>query len=380
MTRMKPAPDPIAKTTSVRGPHSQKQSFRLRHAHTLCFPPRSINLPVASNREYNTIDYYFAWWNLENLFDLEDSGERPDWMQRRLNSELEGWNSDVLEQKLAQLSRIIKRLNDGRGPDLLGVCEVENRSVLEKLLAAIAMPGRKYAIVHSDTRDYRGIDVAFIYDSKLFRKPYKSHVFNHVVLKRNATRDILQVNFKTRGSKPLDFVVIGNHWPSKLGGELASEPYRMMAAETLSYWLERIPVKFEKEVPVVVMGDFNDEPYNRSITDYALALKDSSKVRSAYARRPLLFNLMWQIQEDGVGSHYYDDWSLLDQFMVNRAMLKASGGLALVPDSCGILREADMLKKGRPRRFGRPSSKVYDPEGFSDHLPIFMRLHKLPQD
>ena len=323
------------------------------------------------------MEYYFGWWNLENLFDLHDSAERPEWLQRKLDSELGGWNADILNSKLDQLAQVIKRLNDGKGPDLLGVCEVESKAVLEKLLLKIDIPRREYSIVHSDTGDKRGIDVAFIYDLKLFRKPYKSHVFNHVVLKRNATRDILQVNFKTRGSQPLDFVAIANHWPSKLGGDLTSEPYRIMAAETLSYWLERIPAKFQKEVPVVVMGDFNDEPFNRSITDYALALKDSSKVRSRRARRPLLFNLMWEIQEDGIGSHYYDDWSMLDQMMVNRALLGGSGGLTLVPSSCGIYRPADMLKRGKPRRFGRPSSKSFDIEGYSDHLPIYLRIKKL---
>jgi len=323
------------------------------------------------------MEYYFAWWNLENLFDLHDSAERPEWLQRQLNRELIGWNADVLNSKLDQLARIIKQLNNGKGPDLLGICEVESKAVLEKLLLKIDTRKRKYAIVHSDTGDKRGIDVAFIYDSKLFRKPYKSHVFNHVVLKRNATRDILQVNFKTRGSQPLDFVVIGNHWPSKLGGDLASEPYRMIAAETLSYWLERIPQKFGKEVPVVVMGDFNDEPFNRSITDYALALKDSRKVRSRRARRPLLLNLMWEIQEDGVGSHYYDEWSMLDQMMVNRAMLGSSSGLTLVPNSCGIYKTEDMLKRGKPRRFGRPSSKSFDIEGYSDHLPVYVRIRKM---
>jgi predicted extracellular nuclease len=322
------------------------------------------------------MEYYLAWWNLENLFDLQDSPLRPEWLQSKLDSELAGWDAAILNAKLEQIARIIKRLNDGRGPDLLGVCEVENRAVLEKLLAKLDLPGRNYAIVHSDTNDNRGIDVAFIYDLKLFRKPYKSHIFNHVVLKRNATRDILQVNFKTRGSAPLDLVVIGNHWPSKLGGDLASEPYRMMAAETLSYWLERIPVKFAKEVPVVVMGDFNDEPFNRSITDYALALKDSSKVRSKRTRRPLLFNLMWEIQEDGVGSHYYDYWSLLDQIMINRKLLEDTSELTLVASSCGIYRDPDLLKNDKPRRFGRPSSGL-DPEGYSDHLPVYCRIRKL---
>ncbi len=321
------------------------------------------------------MEYYLAWWNLENLFDLQTAPERPEWLQQNLARELVGWNAAILDAKLERLAAVIRRLNDGAGPDLLGVCEVESRRVLEKLLAKLDVPGREYAIVHSDTRDQRGIDVAFVYDAGLFRKPRQSHVFNHVVLKRNATRDIVQVNFRTRGGDSRDLVVIGNHWPSKLGSPLGSEPYRMMAAETLSYWLERIPARYGREVPIVVLGDFNDEPFNRSITDYALALKDSSKVRSKRARRPLLLNLMWEMQEDGVGTHYYDDWAMLDQVMVNRALLRDEAGLRLVPGSCGIFREGDLLKRGKPRRFGRPA-KSLDREGYSDHLPIFVRLRK----
>ena len=322
------------------------------------------------------MDYYLAWWNLENLFDLKTSPGRPEWLQKKLERELKGWNADVLDTKLGQLARIIKRLNNSTGPDLLGVCEVESKGVLEKLLKKLDLPGRKYAIVHADTKDKRGIDVAFIFDSKLFRKPRQNQVFNHVVLKRNATRDIVQVSFKTRGGDSREFVVIGNHWPSKFGNPLGSEPYRMMAAETMSYWLDRIPEKLAREVPIVVMGDFNDEPFNRSVTDYALALKDSRKVQSKRAQRPLLLNLMWEMQEDGVGTHYYDDWAMLDQIMVNRALLGNSAGLKLVPDSCGIYREQDILKRGKPRRFGRPSSRIFDIGGYSDHLPIYVRVRK----
>ena len=130
------------------------------------------------------------------------------------------------------------------------------------------------------------------------------------------------------------------------------------------------------------MGDFNDEPFNRSITDYALALKDSSKVRSKRTRRPLLLNLMWQIQEDGVGSHYYEDWTILDQFMVNRALLEESGGLALVPGSCGILRERGACWiDGKPRRFGRPSVKVLRPRAaLATTCRFTCACSKLPQD
>lgn len=324
------------------------------------------------------MEYFLGWWNLENLFDVEGSALRPEWLQNRLKSELKGWSNQVLQKKLTQLATIIAQMNQGQGPDILGVCEVENKAVLEKLLGNIAIPGRRYAVVHSDTRDARGIDVAFIYDSKLFYKPQKRHVFHHVVLKRNATRDILQVNFKTKSPAKTDFVMIANHWPSKLGGDLESEPYRIIAAETLSYWLERIPEKMGKNVPVIVMGDFNDEPFNRSISHYALALKDSQKVVSARSQKPYLFNLMWRLQEDGVGTHFYDGWGMLDQVMVNRPMLNNDNGLQLITGSCQIFKSAEITRRGKPRRFGRPSSQSsYDPEGFSDHLPVFFLCREI---
>ena len=326
------------------------------------------------------MDYYFAWWNLENLFDLEDSPRRPAWLQQRLASELRNWNAAVLDTKLNQIARIVARLNAARGPDILGVCEIENEAVVIELAARLnqALPERHYQVVHADTRDLRGVDVAFLYDNRRFNKPRDRHVFNYVVLKRNATRDILQVNFKTAGSNKKDLVVIGNHWPSRLGGQLESEPYRIIAAETLSYWLERIPEKFGREVPVLVMGDFNDEPFDRSLVEYALALKDSRKVRSRRSRKPYLFNLMWRLQEDGVGTHYYDDWGILDQVLVNRTLLAGDSDFALEPGSCEIYRDPDLIKSDKPRRFSRPAEgNQFDPNGYSDHLPVGVRCRRV---
>ena len=326
------------------------------------------------------MEYYFAWWNLENLFDLENSPNRPAWLQSRLASELENWTADVLDTKLTQITRIVARLNAGQGPDILGVCEVENEAVLAKLAAKLnlALPQRRYQVVHSDTQDLRGIDIAFVYDNRRFNKPRERDVFNYVVLKRNATRDLLQVNFRTAGGNKKDLVVIGNHWPSRLGGVLESEPYRIIAAETLSYWLERIPEKMGREAAILVMGDFNDEPFDRSVAEYALGLKDSSKVRSRRSRKPYLYNLMWHLQEDGVGTHFYDGWGMLDQLLVNRALLNGDAGFALADGGSEIFRDPDLIRNDKPRRFSRPSEgNRYDPGGFSDHLPIGVHCRRI---
>ena len=211
----------------------------------------------------------------------------------------------------------------------------------------------------------------------MVKVPKKGDVFNHVVLKRNATRDIVQVNFKTKSSPAVDLVLIGNHWPSRLGGELVSEPYRIIAAETLSYWLERVSEKFGKEVSILVMGDFNDEPYNRSMHEYALSEKDSKRVKSKRSKKPYLLNLMWLLQTDGVGTHFYDAWGMLDQILVNRSLLTGVDGFRLMGGSCEIIRPPELIKSGKPRRFGRPSAKGFDRDGYSDHLPVGVKVQRI---
>jgi hypothetical protein len=212
-------------------------------------------------------DYHIAFWNLENLFDIENAPpeRRSDKVARAIKKDIKGWTQARLDRKIAQLSSIIRQMNGGRGPDLLGVCEVENRFVLDLLVGALAPLGRGYQIVHQDTDDQRGIDVAFIFDGSLFQV---EAVFDHVVMRRTATRDIVQVNFMTASNRR--FVVVGNHWPSRSGGALESAAYRAIAGETLAYFHQRIWEVHGKETPVLAMGDFNDEPFDRSLVDYAL--------------------------------------------------------------------------------------------------------------
>ncbi len=100
--------------------------------------------------------HYIAWWNVENLFDVEDSPHRSDKLQRTLQNELDGWNEQILDRKLSQLAKIISKMNDGNGPDILSVCEIENEYVLQKLVSHSDMSNRNYAIAHENTQDRRG--------------------------------------------------------------------------------------------------------------------------------------------------------------------------------------------------------------------------------
>lgn len=314
--------------------------------------------------------HFIAWWNVENLFDVEDSPARSDKLNRALKGELAGWNEAILGRKIANLASVIRQLNGGLGPDLLGVCEVENRPVLQRLVAALAPLGRDYLVAHHDTSDERGIDVAFIYDGAKLRA---GETFSHFIQKRTATRELFQVNFRTADDRLL--VVVGNHWPSRLGGGRESEAYRIIAGETLAYFLARIEEVQGDDTPILVMGDFNDEPGDRSLTDHAL----SSRVRNQvlYANTPRLLNLMWPLLGRGLGTHYHENnAAVLDQILISGGMLKAKSRLKAAEDSAAIVQLPEMTAPGRypaPVRFGRPASGL-NQNGFSDHFPVTIRI------
>jgi predicted extracellular nuclease len=323
--------------------------------------------------------HYLAWWNLENLFDEENAPpeRRPDKVKRAIGKDIVGWTAQLRDRKIDQLASVIVQMNDGAGPDLLGVCEVENRFVLDLLVDELASrpPRRRYAVVHADTDDARGIDVAFLYDPDRFEVP-DGETFFHVVMRRNATREILQVNFRTKpGGR--NWAVFGNHWPSRSGGQAESAGYRHIAGETLSYFHQRALEVHGPQTAVLAMGDFNDEPFDPSLTRHALSTRQQRKVTSADSQ-PLLWNLMWPVMGTPEGSFYFDNQpNVLDQILVNTNMATATSPLAVLADSVQILRFPGMTTGSfrRPRPFGGMGKDV-DEDGFSDHFPIAVRVNE----
>lgn len=309
--------------------------------------------------------YHVAFWNIENLFDIENSPRRTEKLARALKNSIRGWTQALLDRKISQLSTIIRGMNAGKGPDLIGICEVENQFVVDVLVQSLAPLGRNYKVVHHDTQDNRGIDVAFIYDAGLFQA---EEVFGHFVMKRFATRDLVQVNFRTVGrQRPL--VIVGNHWPSRSGGEAESAAYRAMAGETLAYFHERILEVKGDDTPVLALGDFNDEPFDASVADYALGTRTADKVISG--RNPYFLNLMWPLLGKGLGSLYFDGPNLLDQILVNKNFLRPAAAFKIKANSVKILRPAAMTNPNNesPVPFGGMGKPV-NQNGFSDHFPV----------
>ena len=324
--------------------------------------------------------YSVTWWNLENLFDSVNSPRRSEKLQRTIGSDLEGWTTVLRDKKIDQLAKVIASLNGGLGPDLLGVCEVENEFVVNRLKERLELktPNRSYKLVHADTTDQRGIDVAFIYeDSKLEVLP--GGVFQHVVVRRTATRDVLQVNFQTKPGERT-WAIFGNHWPSRSGGKEKSEGYRQIAGETLAYFHQRVREVHGDDTPALAMGDFNDEPFNLSLTRHALSTRQRTKV--VRGTSPRFLNLMWPRVGSGDGTFYFNNFAnVLDQFLANENMLKQDSTIKIDPGTVVIENQFPGINNPsatypQPIRFGGMGKDVNE-SGFSDHYPISVSVHEM---
>lgn len=317
-------------------------------------------------------DAMIAFWNVENLYDTIDDPAVKD--EEFLPSAKNAWTSQRYSTKLANTAEVILKLNDGAGPDILGMAEVENKSVLVDLTTKTPLKKQKYGIVHYDSPDQRGIDVALIYKTKSFKVLSSTHV--PVPLPRGEkdtaaprpTRDILVV----RGilNKKDTICILVNHWPSRMGGTEQSDPKRMAAAKTA----ERICDSLMKLYPkgeIISMGDYNDEPTDESIRSLV-----GGPDPSGFARENARFvNLMDSIKASGDGTHYYKkEKSCLDQILVTanfreKKSYYVTGATIFKPD--WILAEVYKGDGLSPKRTWAGSRYI---GGYSDHLPVYVRV------
>jgi endonuclease/exonuclease/phosphatase family metal-dependent hydrolase len=343
------------------------------------------------------MSYLIAFWNLENLFGPEGQPDREPWLATALRRELAGWTQALFDRKIDQLASIIVQMKDGAGPDLLGVCEAESRFVLQALADRLnaLRPQRRYDIAHVDSsRDQRGIDTAFVYDSALLSvKP--GELFSHWVMRRTGTRDITQATFVTRAGNEL--VALANHWPSRSSepgqGPQHSAGFRATAGETLGYWHERIREEKGAAVAVIAMGDFNDDPFDASITDHASACRERGDILRTQSAR--FYNLAWRylsqvaVDQRGKprtldGSLYFDgDGHVFDQILVSRGLLAGTGHLRVLDETARLETYPAMVdfRVGEgPVRFGLPKGNVAENvnvDGYSDHFPVSVRIDEI---
>ncbi|MCP4312112.1 MAG: hypothetical protein GY790_12675 [Bacteroidetes bacterium] len=307
-------------------------------------------------------------YNVENLFDTVDTPGFKD--EDFTPGGVKNWTWERYEKKINDLSRVISSVPGKEMPALIGLAEVENRAVLEDLVSQRGVKRSKYEIIHEEGVDPRGIECAMLYRPDLFK--YKSHEYVPVedpVNQDYLYRDILHV--KGEAADGLRLHIFMNHWKSRVGGAAETEKQRMFTALTLRKQLDLLLAR-ESGVRVILMGDFNDEPTNRSIADGLSASGKRKNIRMGDH-----FNLFYKLHNlENQGTYNYKgQWNMLDQVIISHNLLNQKKGLSTTYDGGAILREEWMLYESTSSGEMLPSATYGGPKyygGPSDHLPIYL--------
>lgn len=308
------------------------------------------------------------FYNVENLFDtINDPNTDDDEFTPQGSKE---WGRIRYEDKLEKLSKVITTPSN-KNPLLIGLAEIENRVVVNDLIKTGRLFNSKYEIAHYDSPDQRGIDVALAFDSERFLLLYSEAM--SVKMENNddfKTRDILYVKGLLKDSIPLHIFV--NHWSSRRGGQKESEHKRVLAAHKLKIKSDSI-LAIDADANIMFMGDFNDYPTNKSITEILGAKSVEVSKETDFT------NLLMPQHAEGRGTHNYKgEWGALDQMMISPG-LKKGKTLSVKGDKAHILYEDFLLyehksgDKTPSRTFGGPN--YYG--GYSDHLPIYTYLKSI---
>lgn len=313
-----------------------------------------------------------GFYNLENLFDTLDTETTND--RDFLPNGSYAWNTEKYNNKLEKLAFHIPGIGAKtvkEGPAVLGVCEVENRQVLEDLVKQPGLAAQNYEIIHYQSPDERGIDNGFLYQPELFTPT--NHKVYHVILdekggERDYTRDVLLVSGLLDGEK-MHFLV--NHWPSRSGGEARSAPKRIEAAKMNKHIIDSIQNQ-EDGAKIFTMGDFNDDPVSTSLKKTLAAKKSASSLR-----KNDLFNPFWAMYKKGYGTTAWRDaWSLFDQIIISESVVNTDSGYKYLragrfnPDYALQTKGA---YKGYPKRTHAGGEYL---NGYSDHFAVYVFLIK----
>ena len=296
------------------------------------------------------------FWNLENFFDWTDQGtgesdaEFSSYGKRH-------WTRKRFYTKCDAVSKTIFHIGDlyGKLPDVIGFAEIENRGVLEKLCFSTLLRKCGYRIVHFDSSDRRGIDVALLYRTTCYNHLSTSLRAPETDGKKLQTRDMLHISLKDLQTDEIyDYIVC--HHPSKFGGEESSIPKRLAAMTALKEMCDSLGNR-----NIIVMGDFNDYPTDKSL----------KRLCSGNG----LQNLMKG--KKGGTYRYRGEWGVLDQFIVSGSLLKKKSHIRTSKAKAQVLRHAFLLeeddKYGGDKPFRTYNGMKYQ-GGFSDHLPISLDL------
>ncbi len=308
-------------------------------------------------REYTVVSY-----NVENLFDTVDDPKIPD--EEFLPESEKKWNNERYQKKLTDIAEVISEVNPKELPEVVGLVEIENQQVLEDLVKTGKL-SNQYAIIHEESPDYRGIDVALIYRKDAFKEI--RHEVLPIIFPDDPdfkTRDILHVTGKMRNKTVHVFV---NHWPSRIGGEEKTEPKRVFVASVLKQKVDQI-LAADSKARIIIMGDMNDEPANKSLHETLGAEATDSGA--------MLVNLMMPDDVAGKGTYFYSgNWNMLDNLVVSETVLKGKG--IQVEGRKGYIFSNDWMIYTNKNGDKTPNRSYVGNKyvgGVSDHFPVYFKL------
>jgi len=337
-------------------------------------------LPVNSQKQKtkanevrkNTSDCFrIMFYNTENFFDTIDDPKTND--NDFIPIAKRHWTGKRYYIKLNNIYKVF--ISSGiQPPSIIGLCEIENKKVLNDLTQKTPLLKFNYHYIHHDSPDSRGIDVALLYRPDQF-KPLKIEFIRLSFPFDTArkTRDILYV--KAIAFQIDTIHVFVNHWPSRARGQVISIPYREMAAKTLRHKVDSL-FQISSRNKVIIVGDFNDEPDDLSILNDLKAMKVTNLIKNN-----ALYNLStgWLNNVQNMGTiKFKDKWQVFDQIIVSGNIINSSSrGLRCDPKSAKIY-STDFLLKDDRNNSGRTTFSTYSgykyTGGFSDHLPVYVDL------
>jgi predicted extracellular nuclease len=310
------------------------------------------------------------FYNLENFFDTRNDSISLD--DDYTSFGLKHWGREKYNAKLNNTYKVIASVGGWEPPEIIGVCEVENKWVVSEIASGTPLRKFNYRYIHYDSPDPRGIDVAMLYRpdkfTPVFHQPVRI-VFPFDTASR--TRDILYVKGLTTTKDTLHIFV--NHFPSKFGGAMISIPKRNFVAGLLRSKVDSILTAIP-EANIIIMGDFNDEPMDESIH-----IKLNAKCDTADVKERNLYNLMCKLKNtEKIGSNKFrEQWSLIDQMIVSASLAKNKQKWH-VNNYRAYIFKADYLLQADETYMGVRTFRTYTGPrytgGYSDHLPVYMDL------
>lgn len=336
------------------------------------------------------IPFRVVSWNIENLFDTRHDSLKND--HEFLPDAIRHWNYSRYKKKRADVARVITSIGGWNPPALVGLCEVENDTVLRDLTRRSPLKELNYRYVMTNSPDLRGIDVALLYQRDLFKLLSSRSISIPPLKQRRPTRDLLHVSGLLLTGDTLDIFVC--HLPSRSGGAKESEPYRLYTAQILRTEVDRI-MNIRSHPQVIIMGDFNDYPTNKSIQKILEAeappvildnLASTTKSTSALTVTPsplkLYHLLARKAKSKSFGSYKYrGEWGLLDHLIVSGTLLNQSSHFFTSEEKANVCLLPFLLKDdekyGDKEPFRTYKGMKYQ-GGISDHLPIYADFELIP--